>query len=242
MAILTSADIPLYFPCSDLSEQQIMLLFRQAQGIAEGPLCSDRPLEATAYTDRLWMAGNILNLSYAPIAASPAPVVKIRYNGDGRDSFGRNVPTGEFITLTTDQYEIDTALGELRVTEGLVVEQTYSTAYPYSYGGNPYQQGYDPHRPNRDTNVQVTYTAGFTFTGSLGADAQRIKDAVAAIAAHMASPLYSGIVEIRTQREGTVKYGREGATPGLYGVGAGQLPEMLLLPFRRYRSRSVGMF
>lgn len=240
MAILTTADIPLYFPCSDINDQQVMLLFRQAQSIAEGPLGSDRPLEATAHTDDLWMAGNTLLLNYAPVVASPAPVVKVRYNGDGRDSFGRNLPTGEYLTLTSDQYEIDLARGELRIIQGFAVEQ--GTAHPYSYGTNPYHQGHDPLRPNRGTSVKVTYTAGFTFTGSLSAEAQMIKDSVGAIATHMAAPLYSGIVEIRTQREGSVKYGREGATPGLYGTGVGQLPEMLLLPFRRYRARNVGMF
>ena len=241
MAILTTADIPLYFPCSDFSDQQVLLLFRQAQTIAEGPLGSDRPLESTSFTEQLWMGNNTALLNYAPVAVDPAPVVKVRYGGQGRDSFGRDIPTGEWITLAAGQYTLNATRGEILITEGLTVQQTYSTAHPYSYGGNPYQAGYDPVMVQKDTAVEVTYTAGYTFTGSLSYDAQRIKDSVAAIATYISGPTFSGIAEIRTQREGSVKYGRESATPGLYGSGAGQVPEGLLIPLRKYRARGVGL-
>lgn len=79
------------------------------------------------------------------------------------------------------------------------------------------------------TEIKATYTSGFDFTKNTYLE-RAIKSAIAAILSYQQSSNYQGIAETEIAGEYRVRY----ASSGMPAT----IPESLLLPFRKYRSRS----
>lgn len=243
MPILSPSDRYTYLPTSTLTDEALTALVLQAQVMIEGPLGANRPLEVTSYTEALYMAGNAARLGYVPVLASPAPVVQIR-SGPGGAGFGRNDSTDPWYTLDSDVYEIDTTLGEIRLQQGAAGwggTGGYGYYAPYA-GDYSYAGGVsNPVEALPDSQLRITYSAGFDFTADT-AEVRQLKAAAAALVAYLGSNTFKGIEEVQTQREGRIRYVRTQGYNGAFGVGPGQVPEAMMMPFQRYRPRVTGIF
>lgn len=80
------------------------------------------------------------------------------------------------------------------------------------------------------TEIRATYTTGFDFTLDTP-DVKRIKSAVAEVLNYQQSNSYQGLLEVSVEGEYKVRYGSSSG-------GAGTIPDLLLVPFRKYRPRS----
>ena len=177
MAILTADDAAIYFPSLGLSGDALDGALLAAQRLAESIKGAGRSLELTAYTEIKKVNRNLqtVQLSYWPIAASPAPTIETRY-ANITDRHHRGSGTGKWYAREADTYILD-ATGKLNlaVTEADEDFQRLGAFHA--------------------TEVRATYTAGFDFTDD-NYTVQQIKSAVAAIALQQNADLYrSGIEE-----------------------------------------------
>lgn len=80
------------------------------------------------------------------------------------------------------------------------------------------------------SEIRATYASGFDFSLDTP-DVRRIKSAVAAILNYQQSNAYQGLQEISVEGEYKLRYGSSNG-------GVGTIPDVLLIPFRKYRPRS----
>lgn len=80
------------------------------------------------------------------------------------------------------------------------------------------------------SEIRATYTTGFDFNLDTP-DVRRIKSAVAEVLNYQQSNSYQGLLEVSVEGEYKVRYGSSSG-------GAGTIPDLLLVPFRKYRPRS----
>ena len=232
---ITANTLSPWLPCPPAQGPSLQGAIATATTYAEGPLGANRPLGPYRYDDEIWSATNTFRLSYWPIIAEPAPVFKIRSQGLGRDGFGRLIGNGSTIELTDDDYELNLRTGEL------IVRSVQAVGVGHSYGGSPYSNSAarDPLAPTPSSQLIAEYTAGFADGAP---ELQAIYGAIASLVSYLSGPTASGVAEIQTQREGRVRYSNAaGAYSGLYGAGAGQIPEALLMPFHKFRPKSQGI-
>ena len=139
MAILTADDAAIYFPSLGLSGDALDGALLAAQRLAESIKGAGRSLELTAYTEIKKVNRNLqtVQLSYWPIAASPAPTIETRY-ANITDRHHRGSGTGKWYAREADTYILD-ATGKLNlaVTE---VRATYTAGFDFTDDNYTVQQ------------------------------------------------------------------------------------------------------
>lgn len=168
MAILTSSDISIYAPSVTLEGDALTGVITQAQALAESSLGANRPLELTEFTEvkRVNRSLQTVYLSYFPVAASPVPLLSVRF-GNVRSRFGRPVGISDWHELSADDYELDPT-GQLNLSQSSAF-----WARAVSTG-------------SVSTEIKATYIAGFDFTVD-SYEVRQIKSVVGSVIAFQQS-------------------------------------------------------
>jgi hypothetical protein len=140
MPILTAADTS-YLGELNLFGDELLAAIRTALLLAEGLSGARRSLSVTQYTETHTLSRETRSFfpSMMPILADPVPTVRLKASGS--NSFGRTISASQWVTLTSEQFEIDSYLGQVQILD------TYET-----YLENRYLD-----------RVEITYSSGFDF-------------------------------------------------------------------------------
>lgn len=235
MSILSTIEISKLALYSNISCAQATALAAQAQALIESPLGCDRPLEKTEFKVVKQLNYNTQScyLDYLPIDEQSQITVRARLGNSQDFQSGLPIPVQPWIDFDHTQYNLDLRNGELSFNISLSASlNSYYGAY--STPGTGFTHG------SILTECEVTYTSGFDFTDPNDAIVQGIKAQFNGIVAYMASGIFSGQGTIQKERideEYEVTYhnaiagGRGG---GSRGAGVGQIPDALLIPFKKY--------
>ncbi len=240
MPILTTTEISDLATELGISNSKATGLVAQAQAIIESPLGCDRALELTEFKTikQLNFETQSCYLDYLPIDTTAPITVRARLGNSQDFQSGLPIPQQPWVDFDSDRYNLDLQNGELSLN---ISNSTLSSYYgAYGIVGSGFTHG------SILTECEVTYTSGFNFDPSNGvvtAIAESIKAQFIGIVNYMASGIFSGegtIAKERIDQEQEVTYhqavtgGRSGGMGGSRGAGVGQIPDALLIPFKKY--------
>lgn len=210
MAILDENELCTYAPNADANEASILVAQVSIEAWLGFPIEQAERVEILQLTDR----SKTTQLSYHPIADTPAPVIEVR-QGNERDRLDRQSVVTDWFTLQAGDYILDdTGQISLNVLNSAV-----------SFGFNLINS----------TELRATYTAGLDFTQDT-AEINALKAATGQIITYQASPVFSsGLIEKRIDNHITKKY----ASSGTSALAAGQTPDALFRAFQKYKPRSM---
>ena len=190
----------------------------------------DRPLEKQEFVTVKQLAVELQTcyLDYLPIDTNERIIVKARI-GNSRDRIsGSAIPLQPWIELDTDEYDLNLVNGELSLN---INTSFSSSAYGQHYG-----------QCNGFTEVEVTYTSGFNFCDRNDNVVQSLKASFMSIVDYLNSGWFSGQGAIKSKKvddEFQETYQQVstggGGSGNLRGAGVGQVPETLLIPFKKYQ-------
>jgi hypothetical protein len=218
MAILTSEDAAIYFPGLSLSGNALTGAIAAAQRLAESPKGAGRPLEQQQFTEikKVNRSTQTVQLSYWPIADSPAPIIETRYGNVG-NHYGHMIGLSQWVVRSPHTYILDsTGKLNLNVSQDSSFSRTGQT---------------------EATEVRATYTGGFDFSGS-GYDVDQIKSAVSGILATQQQASYaSGVDQVQIAGQATIRYANQSQQPGSFNlIGMGYKDAIATL--KKYRPRA----
>lgn len=212
MAWMQEHELFAYAPTVERRSEVVILV---AQGAVINYLGFDLELSQRVEILNLTNKTSTTQLSYHPIADSPAPVIEVR-EGNITDSFKREVPLTEWNTLQTGDYVLDsTGLLSLNISDtSLTFKRTFGKV----------------------NQVRATYAAGLDFAAET-TEIKLLKTALGQIISYQESSFYQqGIQEIDIDGFHQVRYATSNTGQ------SGQVPEPFLKPFSRYASRGGLMF
>jgi hypothetical protein len=227
MTILSLSDKTAFFPDLVLSDAQLEAAIRRAEVLAQGPNGANRNLEIQSYREvhSVNTADQTFFLSYFPILLEPAPVIEVRRSGNAE--FGRVIPPQDWLTLASDQYEIDTESGEVRLKFGTTVNRSSGFYGDWTSNLNA-----------RATEARIAYYSGFNFAANPPPfEVTEIKNIVAGIMlATTANPAYSqGITQFSLGKFYSTAYG---GVSRLGGKDAANPAADYLLSLQKYQPRN----
>lgn len=217
---------------------KVTALVAQAQALIESPLGCDRPLEKTEFNviKQLNNATSSCYLDYLPIDATADITVKARLGNAQDYQSGKSVPLHPWIDFDADQYNLDLRNGELSLN---------ITRSSYAYGAySPYNTGFT--HSLILTECQITYTSGFDFTDLSNSIVQGLKAQFIGVVDYMNSGIFTGqgtIARKRIDQDYEVGYHQAIAGGNNFGRGnsrgaaVGQIPDTMLIPFKKYAPR-----
>ncbi|ESA39095.1 hypothetical protein N836_28890 [Leptolyngbya sp. Heron Island J] len=166
---------------------------------------------------QLTVRSKTTQLSYHPIADTPAPVIEVR-QGNERDRLDRQSVVTDWLTLQAGDYVLDAT--------GLISLNTLNSSV--SFGFNLISA----------TDLRATYTAGLDFTQDTP-EINALKAATGQIIAYQASDHFkSGVIELDIKNQFRQKWASGSGSGGSGMSGAGRTPETLFRPFQKYKPRS----
>lgn len=234
--ILTEDDLPIYAPGVSLVDDEFRGAIRRLESIIESDIGAGRPLEIQERVEQ----GTVLKntqyflLRQYPIDLTVTPIIKVRAGGSVSDGWRRGVTPGEWLTLTSEQYQLDSDGSVFLNPEviGLYLDNGWDRN---NWGKGRYIQESD--RGGILTAYHATYTAGYVFeTNTPTAEVEKIKAAAGAILGYVQqSSVFAGISEVQVPfDEFRIKYAIGSTASDVIG----KIPEEMLRPFRDLRARS----
>lgn len=214
MAILTTNELPTYAPGIRRGNDADILIAQVAIEAWLGfSIEQQERVEILSLTDRSKTA----QLSYHPIATTPAPVIEVR-QGNERDRLDRQSAVTDWATLQAGDYVLDAT--------GLLSLNTVSSAISFGF------------RVAASTEARATYTAGINFTQNT-AEVNALKAAIGQIITYQKTSLQfaTGIKKVRIQDQVEKEY--FGGGSGDNALTPGQTPETLFRAFQKYKPRSA---
>ena len=213
MAILTTAELATYAPEVDGAN---VLNILNAQAAIESWVGFSIELSERVEILQLTARSKTTQLSYHPIADTPAPVVEVR-QGNERDRLDRQSVVTDWYTLEVGDYVLDST--------GLLSLNTINSAIAFGF------------RVADITEARATYTAGLDFSQDTS-EINQLKAAAGLIITYQSSPSFSSnVTEIDVDDQFREKYAS--ASGGGNGVTPGKVPEVFFRPFQKYKPRSA---
>ncbi|MEO0432398.1 MAG: hypothetical protein AAF151_11950 [Cyanobacteria bacterium J06656_5] len=213
MAILTTEELAAYAPgVTGGTDIDILVAQTAIESWLGFPIELSERVEILKLTAR----SKTTQLSYHPIADTPAPVIEIR-QGNERDRLDRQSVVIDWVALQSGDYVLDaTGLISLNILNSSV-----------SFGFNLISA----------TELRATYTAGLDFTQD-NPEINALKAATGQIITYQNSDQFkSGITEIDIKDQVRKKWTSSGGGSGV--SAAGQTPESFFRPFQKYKPRSA---
>ena len=213
MAILDTSELSTYAPSASSAG---VLGILNAQAAIESWLGFPIELSERVEILKLTTRSKTTQLSYHPIADTPAPVIEIR-QGNERDRLDRQSVVTNWIALQAGDYVLDAT--------GLISLNILSSSV--SFGFNLISA----------TELRATYTAGLDFTQD-NPEINAFKAATGQIITYQNSDQFkSGITEIDIKDQVRKKWNSSGGGSGV--SAAGQTPKSFFRPFKKYKPRSA---
>ena len=236
MGLLTVNDALTFVPSwSSLDGAQLGSLVNLINYTIESPSGANRALGITQYTELKRLTLKIQNtfLSFRPLVFNPTvdPTSQIIFTGndlykahfqiriaDALNYYGRAVPVQPWLTLDNkNMVQVETN-GQL----SLFLTQAYFYNFPE----------FSQSIRTIATEIRCQYWAGLDFTKTTP-ELTNLKIAACEIGKYLQSKQYSGVSSIQGPFDDlTVGFNSSGAS-------AYKVPDYLLLPFRRYRAKTV---
>lgn len=216
MAILNSADVLTYAPSVELSGEALRGALIQSQFIAEGAMGANRRLEVHPYDLilKLQPAQQVAHIPYLPLVVDEEHplIVQARYSGDRvMGAWVQGDLLWETLTENSD-FVLD------RQTNRLTI---------YRFAANGREWGLRDYYQYCFTEIRVQFYSGFDFSEPLCDDASYIKSSLGHLLAYLQSPQFLGVKRLQVPfREYEIEYQVQ---------QSGEVPEYLLMPFRKYR-------
>ena len=216
MALLTVEELETYAPeVAGATSIDILVAQTAIEAWLGFPIEQTQRIEILQLTAR----SKTTQLSYHPIADTPAPVIEVR-QGNERDRLDRQSVMTDWFTLQAGDYILDAT--------GLISLNTLNSSV--SFGFNLISA----------TDLRATYTAGLDFTQDTP-EIKALKAATGQIITYQASDHFkSGVIELDIKNQFRQKWTFGGGGSGGSGMtGAGQTPGALFRPFQKYKSRNA---
>ena len=213
MAILTTEELATYAPgVTGGTDIDILVAQTAIEGRLGFPIELSERVEILTLTAR----SKTTQLSYHPIADTPAPVLEIR-QGNERDRLDRQSVLTDWVTLQEGDYVLDAT--------GLISLNILNSSVSFSFN------------LISATELRATYTAGLDFTQD-NPEINALKAATGQIITYQNSDQFkSGITEIDIKDQVRKKWTSSGGGSGV--SVAGQTPESFFRPFQKYKPRSA---